>query len=297
MGNYSIKQLESLSGIKAHTLRIWEQRYGFLVPHRSETNIRYYDDDHLKLVLNVSCLLKHGYKISHVANFCNEEMTTALNKVYCCDTKDKICEEALNGLIISLIDLNEDLFHEIVNNFTVKHGVKDTMQLLIYPFLQKIGLLWSISEINPAQEHFISCLIRQKIIAGIDSIPSTSSKDSEDSFLLFLKEGEFHEISLLFGAYLLKLHQKKVYYLGANVPSNDFKNVKKKINPKNILTLTITPETSENMQKFLDILHHEFPESRIYLAGNAGNFQDIKMYDQMFFLENMEAFIGAINSK
>ena len=167
MAYYSIKDLEKLSGIKAHTLRIWEKRYNLVEPKRTETNIRYYDDEDLKKVLNVALLNRNGLKISHIAGLKTEEINSKISDL---SKGNQDSESVIDNLVISMIELDEKKFEKILSRTIMQAGFEETILYTIYPFFQKIGLLWQTGAINPAQEHFISNLVRQKLIVAIDGI-------------------------------------------------------------------------------------------------------------------------------
>ncbi len=217
MAVYSIKELENLSGIKAHTIRIWEKRYNLIEPHRTTTNIRYYTDQELKKILNVAMLNRQGIKISNIARLTNQELKDEIMRV---SGGTPNLENTIDMLVISMIDMDEIRFNSILVKAITKHGFKDAFIDIVYPFLEKIGVLWLAGDINPAQEHFVSNLVRQKIIAAIDNYSRVFNNKAK-RFLLFLPEGEWHEIGLLFSMYLLKERGHDVIYLGQSVPYSD----------------------------------------------------------------------------
>ena len=165
MSDYSIRDLEQLSGIKAHTLRIWEQRYSIINPKRTETNIRTYDDQDLKLVLNIALLKDYDYKISEIAKMSIEQIN---QEVVAISDKKLSYPDQIHALTISMIDLDEERFEKIMSTNILQSGFENTMINIIYPFLGRIGTLWVTGSIGPAQEHFITNLIRQKVIVAID---------------------------------------------------------------------------------------------------------------------------------
>jgi len=192
MAHYSIKDLEKLTGIKAHTLRIWEKRYNLLEPKRTNTNIRFYDDEDLKRILNIALLNRNGIKISRIAGLDENEICdkiSDLSKNYP-DT-----ENIIDNLVMSMIDLDEKKFSKILVRSTEERGFEDTILHLIYPFFEKIGILWQTGVVNPAQEHFVSNLVRQKLIASIDKLSENEQQDAQ-RYIMFLPEGELHEINL-----------------------------------------------------------------------------------------------------
>ena len=200
-GNYSIRDLEKLSGIKAHTIRIWELRYGLLTPSRTDTNIRHYSNEDLRKLLNVSSLLQKGIKISHISKLSSKQID---EQAASAQTKESIAEDYLpsaqHALMIALFEFNEESFNKAFSLSVLKFGFADAMFKVLYPVLDKIGALWSSGEIVPAQEHFISNLVKQKLFSATDSLMINA--DKKDTFILFLPEGELHEIGLLLTNYL-----------------------------------------------------------------------------------------------
>ncbi len=293
MSNYSIKDLEHLSGIKAHTLRIWEQRYNFIEPKRTDTNIRYYSDEDLKLILNISTLKENGYKISKIAKMSEAEMSTEVLKI--AETNLRFPDQ-INALTLSMIDMDEDRFEKILSNNIIKYGFEKTMVNIIYPFLSKIGMLWQTGSILPAQEHFISNLIRQKMTVAIDGQYVTES-ESKGKWLLYLPEGELHELSLMFAAFLLRSRKYKVIYLGQNLPTEDLYEVKEIINPDFVLTIcTAAPKKSE-IQDYIDEVSQLFNSATMFVGGYQVIGQDIKRKKNVEFLMKMEDLIEFLEEK
>src|SRR5690606_7659232 len=192
MSAYTIKDLENLSGIKAHTIRMWEQRYNFLKPSRSCTNIRFYSNEQLKTLLNIALLNKYGFKISHIDKMSSEEI---LEKVLSLREMEAQQESVVNELVQEMLDLDTDQFECCVNKYIREHGIEKAIQEIIFPFLQKIGILWQTGNIIPAQEHFVSNIIRQKLIVAIDQLPNNPKGKR---CMLYLPPGEFHELGLLY---------------------------------------------------------------------------------------------------
>ncbi|MEQ1676271.1 MAG: MerR family transcriptional regulator, partial [Chitinophagaceae bacterium] len=209
MNAFTIKDLENLSGIKAHTIRIWEQRYNFLKPQRTTTNIRYYTNDELKTILNIALLNKYGYKISHIDRMQPAEIK---DRILSLGDAKAIQERVVNELVQEMADLDMDKFEKILNNYIAAKGIERTVLQIIFPFLEKIGILWQTGHIHPGQEHLVTNIIRQKLIAAIEATmpPVKLNKTG----ILFLPEGEHHELGLLFMYYLLKAKGASVIYLG-----------------------------------------------------------------------------------
>lgn len=258
---FSIKDLEKLSGIKAHTLRIWEQRYGILKPQRTDTNIRWYCNDELKNILNVSLLNNHGYKISKIAELNKAEIAAEVSKIVNCQINE--CEQ-VSSLIISMVEMDEQRFEKIISNQILRKGFSNTIEQVIYPFLQKIGVMWQTGSINPAQEHFISNLIRQKLISAIDGLVPPENK-KQKKFILYLPESELHEISLLYFNYILKSKGHSVVYLGQSVPLVDLQRVYE-IRDAHYIVSVFT-RTMESPETYIKELSYTFPKAKLLLSG------------------------------
>ena len=263
MAIYSIKDLENFTGIKAHTIRIWEKRYNVVEPKRTGTNIRFYDDDDLKKLLNVSILNRHGYKISNISNFTTQAINEKILNL--AQTQNDV-ESQIESLVLAMIDLDEYIFDKLFNTAVINFGFEETILKLIYPFFEKIGILWQIGTINPAQEHFISNLLRQKLIVAIDGIVQTINEKSR-SFVIYLPEGEYHELGLLFYHYLVKKHNHKILYLGESVPFEALAEITKIRNVDYIVTAFITAFTDEEFAIYIQKLSRSFSKTIIYLTG------------------------------
>lgn len=284
MGVYSIKDLEHLSGIKAHTIRIWEQRHNLFTPQRTDTNIRFYSDDDLKLILNISLLKNHGVKISKIVQMNPDQMKDAV--VHLNET-EQLNEDQINALTVAMIDLDEHLFNSIIVSNEKKIGFEKTITDVIYPFFKKIGILWVSSSINPAQEHFISHLVRQKIMIETDQIRNPAEAEK---FLLFLPEGELHEISLLFANYLLRVRGYNTIYLGQSVPLKDVEEIFHSIDPDYLFTVATSKPNQNKLPSFMEDIERKFKGSKVFITGNQvintdvpipPNVQIIRSFDEL----------------
>jgi len=263
MANYSIKDLENFTGIKAHTIRIWEKRYNIVQPKRTCTNIRYYDDEDLKKLLNISILNRHGVKISNIVSFAEESIT---EKILNFSQSKNDVESQIEGLVLAMIDLDEMTFEKIFNTSVINLGFEEAILKLIYPFFEKIGILWQIGTINPAQEHFISNLLRQKLLAAVDGVVNMNNGNTK-SFVLFLPEGEYHELGLIFIHYILRKYQHRVYYLGESLPVNGLIEI---VNIKKIdylVTSIVSSMSGEEINSYIHKLADHFPNQTIFLSG------------------------------
>lgn len=262
LSTYSIKDLEKLSGIKAHTLRVWEQRYGVLNPKRSESNIRYYSNEDLKKLLNINILNNSGIKISKIVKLSDKEIS---QKVIELSQINTTVNAQIDSLMLAMIEIDEMRFEQVVTSSIVQVGFENTISKIIFPFLKKIGVMWQVGAVNPAQEHFITNLIRQKIIVGIDRLPYPTSKTAP-RYMFFLPEGELHELSLLLYCYMAKARGAHVIYLGQSVPLDDIQkvfNVRKPHFVVSVFTFSFQIEMEEYIKQISKVLS----EATILLSG------------------------------
>lgn len=295
MAIYSISDLEKLSGIKAHTLRIWEQRYGIIEPKRTPSNIRYYQDEDLKRILNVALLNKNGIKISKIAKMSDYEI---VEKVSALSEINFESDTQLDALTLSMMEMDEGKFDRIISTNIRQIGFERTMLEVILPFLDKLGILWLTGSINPVQENFISLLIRQKLIVAIDQLPIPVSKNAPQ-FLIYLPEGERQELSLLFMHYLLKSRGNNVAYIGQDISLSDLKDAFHIRRPEYIFTMISESFAKEPVQHYVDALSASFPGCRILLSGyqvvvqnvpSTGNVSVLKSLDQALqYIDNLQA--------
>lgn len=263
MTSYSINDLEKITGIKAHTIRIWEKRYNVVCPQRTPTNIRFYEDCDIKKLLNIGTLNRNGFKISHIVNMPADEINEKILEI---TSKPNDYESQISKLTVSMIELNEEAFEKTLSTATLKLGFEKTVIRILFPFLQKVGVLWQVGTINPAQEHFISNLIRQKLILAIDGQGYSPTSDSP-TFLLYLPENELHELSLLFYYYLLKKNGNKVIYLGQSVPFEDLVQVMDIRKADKILTCFMTAKNSDELSGYVNKLAEQFKDKTILITG------------------------------
>jgi MerR family transcriptional regulator, light-induced transcriptional regulator len=288
---YSIKDLENLTGIKAHTIRMWEQRYELIKPDRTDSNIRLYGADELKFMLNIALLNNNGYKISKIAQMSSNEVN---EKVLETIQKNTSYEDQINALIVSMIDMEEDQFESIMSSNILQYGFEKTMTSVIYPMLNRIGTLWTAESINPAQEHFISNLIRQKIIVAIDGY-FEPNRVNPKKFMLFLPDGELHEISLLFSYYLIKSRGNKVIYLGQSMPLKDVVAAYELHKPEYLFAIITSSPPPDQVQNYVNTLGSSFPASQILLSGYQVVGQDIQTLDNTTILTNINQMVDFVD--
>ena len=282
MDSFTIKDLENISGIKAHTIRIWEQRYQFLKPKRTETNIRFYNNEELKTLLTVALLNKYGFKISLLDKMSAEELDKKIQSLTQLEAQQ---ERIVNELVDCMIQVDLERLEAILEGYIRSKGIERTITQIIFPFMEKIGILWITNHINPAQEHLVTNIIRQKLIVGIDSVVKEIKINK--TVLLFLPEGEFHELGVLFVSYLLKCKGVSTIYLGANVPLRDVEYLVNLKKPTYIYSHLSSVGHSFNFDKFILAITKKFEGTPIILSGLLTNTYEKKIPSQITFKKTL----------
>ena len=292
MDSLSIAQLTQLSGIKAHTIRVWEQRYQAFSPKRTEGNVRTYSDLDLKRLLNIVSLIDSGYKVSELCTMSDVALNKLIDELYVKPIHEEP-ERFVSQLISAGVEFNEPSFQKILSHCFLRFGVPDTYKNIIYPLLNRIGLMWSCNQIVPAQEHFMCNLIRQKILTATDALPSP--KQGSKKWLLFLREDEHHEMGLLFAQYILRQMGETVYYLGANVPLSTLSLAIKNIKPDSMVVFFVHNDLPENIDSYLASLKKEMKNIPIYISGNEKLIEQIKQDKNIIWLQNIEELENKIS--
>lgn len=262
---YSIKDLENFTGIKAHTIRIWEQRYGLFTPKRTDTNIRYYNEEDLKKILNINLLYTDGLKISKIAQLAYPEIRERAKEII----ENRNIEELpeINELIVATLEFNKVKIKSIIEN--PPEGIFKQFSKIIIPFLAKIGELWQVNTIEVVHEHFFSNLYREFLISNIDGLESTDTNSNKA--LLFLHEEEQHEFSILLYYYLFKSKGYNCYYMGQNLPLSNLEFVVNKLSPDYIISTTIAQISEEQFVSFIDHIKPHSKQSKIIIGGYQTN--------------------------
>jgi DNA-binding transcriptional MerR regulator len=273
-----MNQIVTLTGIKAHTLRKWETRYSFLEPERTTTNIRFYSDSQLRKLLNISVLTRNGYRISKIDKMSENEIhDTIANQLTEGDNENEI-----SAMILCMIALDESKFDELLKSLIIRKGLLATTTEIIYPFLSQVGVLWGINRVLPAQEHFISSLIKKKMFATIDLLPDPQ-KDAP-SIIMFLTEEEYHEMGLLLAYYIARELGFRVYYLGANVPTENIKEVIDAVNPNAMLTMFVAPSENSVESKVQAIIDQG--DTTFFVSGNPNNMGSLLNDKRIIYLSH-----------
>ncbi|MFY0652731.1 MAG: MerR family transcriptional regulator [Cyclobacteriaceae bacterium] len=274
MATYSIKDLEKISGIKAHTIRIWEQRYKLLTPNRSDTNIRSYDDEQALKLLNVSTLIHSGEKISKISSMSSDQFIAKLNEVYSDHSeigKDYFSE--INQLIECALNFDQYNFESILSEALERYNFEDIFENILVPVLKRVGQLWTKDELNPAQEHFLSNLIKQKVQAEIEKLELPNKKAK--TFLLFLPEWEDHDLGLLYSTYILRKNGIQVIYLGAKVPAINLVESVDMVKPDFLLCSVIGGVLTKTLNEYFKSASKAGIE-QIIMSGNHQIISQIK---------------------
>ena len=259
---YSIKDLEVLSGVKAHTIRIWEKRYHLLSPARTVTNIRFYNDADLRRILNVALLVNSGCKISKVAKWEESQLRQAVLEA----TEKKVTEpDYVERLILHMLNFDNIGFYHLVNEIVEKKGLEDAMVKVFFVLFERIGTYWQVGSIFPAQEHYVTSILRQKLIAETDKLGVDNTNGQ--TMLFFLPEGELHEMSLLFYAYLARKYGYNVIYLGQFVPFEDLAKLQAHLKIDYVFTAFINPLIKEDLENYLVRLKESFQHQKIFITG------------------------------
>ena len=290
MAQYSIRDIEVLSGVKAHTLRIWEQRYDFLKPLRTDTNIRYYTDEQLKNILNVSLLNRNGFRISKIANMKHEDINSEVLKIA---TENAEPSVYLDSLVHAMLDFDEARFEKTLTSSIVSLGFESTFNAVVFPFMQRTGTLWTTGAVRPVQEHFITNLIRRKITVATDSQFVKLTENSK-KFVLFLPSGETHELLLLFTEYILRSHNHKVVYVGTSIPFDDIEYIYNDFKPDFFLTFFTVVPSELPLQGYINRIASTFPATKIVVGGAQIMFNPVDLPKNVYAIRSCEQLLDLL---
>jgi len=277
MQNFSIRNIELLTGIKAHTLRIWEQRYDFFKAPRKESKQRFYSNEDLQKLLCISFLYHNGWKVSRISVLSDEELREEVNKI---EIGPANYQTYLQKLLQAAIAFNEADFLQTINQLSRTIGFEKTISDVCYPYLQRVGLLWDTNRVIPAQEHFSSYIIQNRLISETEKFSKT--QDEAPEIILFCPENEHHELPLLYINYLLRKNNWRVLYLGKNIKMTDLKEAAKVPGINYLYMHLITNFTGFHIDDYLESLRKTFPDKKIFASGkgieqNERSFVDIKL--------------------
>ena len=287
MQTYSIADLEKLSGIKSHTIRIWEKRYNIVSPERSDTNIRAYNDDQLKKILNISFLINNGLKISKIASLSLDELSS---KVISLTSNSASFEAQINDFVICSLQFDEPLFNKTYNTLREDYSLSFVYENVFIPTLRRIGALWSSGELFPAQEHFLSNLIKQKFYHAIESAKSSLKRNKKA--YLFLPPWEDHDFALLYSNMILKQNGFDVVNVGKTMTFESILQCIEKVKPDILFTTFIVGQKVTILQKFCDDLHNH-SDTKLFFAGNPDLLRLVNTHGKVFYkLDEFDRFFS-----
>ncbi|MGB5982043.1 MAG: MerR family transcriptional regulator [Nonlabens sp.] len=285
--SFSIKDLENLSGVKSHTIRIWEKRYELLTPDRTDTNIRTYNLKALRKILNVSFLKNTGMRISHIAELSDDEIGDQVRLIA---EMDNLNDHGIQKLKLAMVNFDQVLFQKTYKLIYEKSGFSGVFFELFVPFLEELGLLWQSKTINIAHEHFISHLIKQKLLTNLEELQYQESNPNQKAYILFLPEHEMHDLGLLFLNYQLLLLNKRTIYLGESMIIEALKFFKsKEIDPTYITYMTVSP-TEKKIPTFLKQFHKKIQKgnnSELWILGHLA-----KKIKKETLMNNQSVFVS-----
>lgn len=298
MDQFSISQLAQFSGIKPHTIRIWEQRYNALQPKRSEGNTRYYDGQQLRRLLNIVSLSKTRYKVSQLCRMTDEELAATLEDEFLRNEGSGDYGDFVGRLIGAGMNYDETDFSRIFSHCLLKFGLEKTYTQVVQPVMSRVGLMWSSNTMPPSQEHYISNLIRQKLFTAIDGVPES---EGSRKWILFLPENEFHEIGLLFSYYLLRQKGEDVIYLGANVPLSALEDCLRDTGAAHMLLFMVHQDLPEHISEYLRELAAIAKDQVIHVACRKELIENVSYkkgaYQWVHSVEDLELQVEQENSR
>lgn len=263
MDRYSIADLEKLTGIMTGTIRIWERRYRIIKPHRTDTNRRWYDDDDLKRILNISILYRHGLKISKIADLSGPQIAEQV-AILMKDSTDS--DTQIDSLIVAMADFNESAINDVLLRSIITRGFEVTFEEIVFPFLKRVGIMWHTGSVDVGAEHFVSNIFRKRLIAAIDALPS-SETPGRKKVILFLPENELHELGLLFYAFAVAKAGHEVVYLGQSTPFSALTDVVDRWHADILITGTLTGLPVVKPEVYLARLSSAFSSIKILVSG------------------------------
>ncbi|WP_396146538.1 MerR family transcriptional regulator [Flavobacterium sp.] len=288
---FSIKDLENLTGIKAHTIRIWEKRYNVLEPLRTDTNIRYYDLKGLQKILNITLLHDYGYKISKISKLSPEKIPVLVSEII---SNKSAKNHAISSFKMAMMNFDQKLFLDTYNNLLSEKSFREVFFEVFIPLMEEIGFLWQAETISPAHEHFISYLIKLKIWVNTEKIQNNVPTKEDKIFVLYLPSDEVHELGLMYLNYEIILSGYKTIYLGESVPVDSLKDLKKYFNNIVYVCYTTVEPNKEFLSSYLDEVKEQILEkdSKIWFIGrNAQNIDEKLRNETVRVFQNIHEFV------
>ena len=293
--SFSIKNLEHLSGIKAHTIRIWEKRYNLFEPERTNTNIRLYNLENLQKLLNVTLLYNNGYKISKIALLSSQEITENVHRL----TINKNADDWSIGLFkLAMINFDQRLFTKTFNDLLEQFSFTEVFKNVFVPLMNELGVLWQTNSISPSHEHFITSLVKQKIHAMCEDLQQKSTRRTDRKFVLFLPDNEIHELGLLYLQYEVLNNGFQCVFLGQSVPIESLNNLVDIGEPITFITYFTIEPTQDKIKTYLETFNSEIIENidcELWILGYQVQFISDEMPDKMRKFRSIDDVIYALN--
>lgn len=291
---FSIKDLENLSGIKAHTIRIWEKRYDILQPMRTDTNIRLYDLASLQKLLNITLLHDYGYKISKIATYPQEKIPSLVREII--STKNAK-NHAISAFKMAMMNFDQELFFNTYNWLIAEKSFKEIFHQVFIPLMNELGLLWQSDTITPAHEHFVSYLIKQKLLVNTEKLQVLKQTKFDKVFILSLPLNEIHELGLMYLNYEILLNGYKTIYLGESMPIENLKDLKKHFNSIVFVSyMTVQPER-DSINDYVAKMTHELVDdnTELWLTGRLVEFiNKDELSDKISIFDSISELIDRI---
>ena len=278
MRHYTLYELEKLTGIKTATIRVWERRYNIIKPKRTDTNRRWYDDDDLRRLINISIIYHGGIKISKIAKYSESELVEKVEFL----TRDSVVSDTLiKSLIVAMLSFNGNAVNEILLRSVINIGFEETFSSVVFPFLRKVGIMWHTGSTSTGAEHFITNIFRGRLISAIDSLlPANDPKSKR--VIMFLPDNELHELGLLFYSYLIRKLGHEVLYLGQTTPFLALAEVAEKWHSDILVTGVLSDLSISEPEEYLNNLSSTFKSQKILVSGSLADEPVIENYNNIY---------------
>ena len=286
---FSIKDLENLSGIKAHTIRIWEKRYNILEPMRSETNIRFYDIKSLQKLLSIVLLHNYGYKISKISSLSHEEFNKLANDII---SEKSAKNHAISTFKVAMMNFDQTLFFNTYNKLLSEKTFKEVFYSVFIPLMQELGFLWQTDTISPAHEHFITYLIKQKLLINTEKVQTLTPTKEDKVFVLFLPSNEIHELGIMYLNYEILLNGYQTIYLGESIPIDSLLDLKSAFQKITFVSYFTVEPNQEIIEDYIDEMHEKLiknSDNEMLLLGRmTAEINDKNKYDNIHIYKSIE---------
>lgn len=286
---FSIKDLENLSGIKAHTIRIWEKRYNILEPMRSETNIRFYDIKNLQKLLSIVLLHNYGYKISKISSLSHEEFNKLANDII---SEKSAKNHAISTFKVAMMNFDQTLFFNTYNKLLSEKTFKEVFYSVFIPLMQELGFLWQTDTISPAHEHFITYLIKQKLLINTEKVQTLTPTKDDKVFVLFLPSNEIHELGIMYLNYEILLNGYQTIYLGESIPIDSLLDLKNAFEKITFVSYFTVEPNQEIIEDYIDEMHEKLiknSDNEMLLLGRmTAEIKDKNKYKNIHIYNSIE---------